>query len=400
MNAANEVDTGERIVLRFGELWLKGGNRDAFERQLARNVRTALGGIEGAEVVRRTDHLLVTAGARPAEAARRLQDVFGISSLSPAIRVAPALAAILAAAPAVVERALERLPAERRIAYRVSSKRAEKRFPYTSPELDRLVGDAVMVRFPDRLRVDLDEPELVLGVHVRTEEAYLFAERLPGACGLPVGSTGRVLCLISGGIDSPVAAWLAMKRGAEVAFITFHAPPWVGDSFVAKVERLVRALARYQNKSRLCVVRFTPVQEAIREQAPEKYRTVLYRRFMQRIASELAWRGNLKALVTGDSLGQVASQTLENLACIRAASDTLLLQPLIGFDKTETIALAKRIGTFDISIQPEADCCTVFQPRRPVIFGRRDACEAAEGGLDVAGLVSAAVAGAEWRALD
>jgi thiamine biosynthesis protein ThiI len=213
---------------------------------------------------------------------------------------------------------------------------------------------------------------------------------MSGAGGLPVGSVGRVVVLLSGGIDSPVAAWRAMKRGCETVLLSFHSYPWVGQGFERKVERLARRLARFQPRTRLVFAPLAEIQLAIRESAPPAYRTVLYRRMMQRIANRLAAVERAGAVVTGESLGQVASQTLPNLALIEEAAELIVLRPLIGLDKAEIIELAKRIGTFTISIESEPDCCTVFQPEHPVTHGRRQECLAAESALDVEGLVARA----------
>jgi thiamine biosynthesis protein ThiI len=248
-----------------------------------------------------------------------------------------------------------------------------------------------------RLLVDLSRPELELEVDLRPHAAYVFATRLPGPGGLPVGTLGKGVCLLSGGIDSPVAAWMCMKRGCAVVFVSFHSFPYIGEASRRKIEHLVERLARFQPRSRLYSVPFTDVQTAIRDTAPEGYRTVLYRRQMQRIAARIARREKAGCLITGESLGQVASQTMENLTCIGAASDLPVLRPLIGFDKQETIDLARRIGTYDTSIVPEPDCCTVFMPKRPVIRGRIDRCEEAEAALPLDELLTAAVEGAERK---
>ena len=386
MSPAEEV-----VIGRYGELWLKGKNRGDFERALQRNVRAALSGIDPEAAVEREHGLLVVhprAGAR--SAAARLTEVFGFASLSVARAVPSALADLTAAAHALLAEALEGFPRERPVRFRVSTQRADKRFPMTSPEIDRYVAERIPPVLAPRLAVDLEQPELELCLHVRTGTSYVFAERLPGAGGLPVGTVGRAVVLLSGGIDSPVAAWMTMKRGCEAVLLAFHSYPWVGLGFERKVERLAAALARYQPRTRLYLAPLAEIQTAVRDLAPPPYRTVLYRRMMQRIAGRLARAERAGALVTGESLGQVASQTLENLACIEAAGELPVLRPLIGFDKSETIALARRIGTFSISIENEPDCCTVFQPERPVIRGKLALCEEAEAGLDVEGLVTRA----------
>jgi len=390
----------EVVVARYGELWLKGKNRGDFERRLVRNCKRALEPVAPCTIERMGAQLVVVPDSRPGDVARRLQDVFGISSVSPT-RTAPADPERIAAiAHEVLAEALEARPRGRKIPFRVETRRGDKSFPLISTELDRLVADHVLADFGERLTVDLKAPELTLGLHVRPEGVYVYAERLPGAGGLPVGCMGRVVSLLSGGIDSPVASWMAMKRGCEVVFTAFHSYPFIGESYQAKVRRLVRALGRYQNRSILYEVPFAGIQSAIKEHCPASYRTVLYRRMMQRIAARVAARERAGALVTGESLGQVASQTLENLTCIGAATDLPVLRPLVAFDKSETIEIARRIGTFDISVVAEPDCCTVFQPKRPIIRGSLAVCADAERGLDVAGLIEEAVGAAERRQLD
>jgi tRNA uracil 4-sulfurtransferase len=386
---------GSLILARYGEMWLKGKNRRDFERTLARNVRAALAGHPGLLVEREHGQLRVMVERRPEEALRRLGDVFGISSLSPARAVAPQLDAIVEVARTAFAELMQEAPRDRRVRVRVLAKRSDKRFPLSSPELARRVAELILGPYVERIVVDLDHAEISLGITVRDDRAYVFAERRPGAGGLPVGTLGRAVCLLSGGIDSPVAAYLAMKRGCAVAFASFHSYPYLGESSKRKIERLVRALARYQPRNRLYVVPFTRIQVAIRDAAPEGYRTILYRRMMQRLAGRIAALERAGAVVTGESLGQVASQTLENLTCIEAASELPVLRPLIAFDKSETIAVARRIGTFAISSEPEPDCCTVFQPARPVIRGTLKLCAAAESGLDLEALSEEAMAGVE-----
>lgn len=381
-------------LVRYGELALKGRNRGQFEQTLVRNVKRALAPLTEVRVERLRGRLAVFPERRREQAVRRLAEVFGIKSVSPAWSCARDPEAIVALARAVLGDVLADLPPGARPTFRVQSSRADKTFPLTSVELDRFVAERIL-REDSPVRIELDDPELVLGIDVRPERAYVYSRRLPGPGGLPVGTLGRALCLLSGGIDSPVAAWLAMKRGCEVSFVSFHSYPFLGEASKRKVVDLARHLARYQPRTRLFVVPFTEVQVAIRDAAPEAYRTVLYRRMMQRIASRLAERDRCGALVTGECLGQVASQTLENLTRIQEASSLPVLRPLIAFDKEETITLARRIGTFELSARPEPDCCTVFQPRHPVIRGRAADCARAEAGLDLAGLVTRALEGVE-----
>ena len=384
------IGSPELVLVRYSEIALKGGNRREFERALVRNLRSAASPIAKLEVERRRGRLAVFPDRRVERVAECATRVFGISSVSPAWTAALDPEAIAEVARGVLADALANFPSGRRIPFRVRSRRAEKRFPLTSTELDRFVADRVLTE-DGPLDVDLSCPELTLGIDVRSERAYVFARSLPGPGGLPVGTLGRGLCLLSGGIDSPVAAWSIMKRGTAMSFVTFHSYPYIGEASKKKVVDLVRRLARWQPKSRLYVAPFTQIQEAIRDGAPPSYRTVLYRRMMHRIASRLARKDRARILVTGECLGQVASQTMENLTCIGDAAELPVLRPLISFDKDETIAVARRIGTFETSILPEPDCCTVFQPKRPILRGRIEECEAAEAKLDVEELVASAV---------
>ena len=387
-----------RLIARFGELWLKGRNRQRFEERLVKNARLALSPITRVAIERERGQLVITPERRASEALDRLRDVFGIALLHQARVCSSEIDAIAELARSVLEQALEAQPLGRGtdpIPFRVSARRLNKRFPLTSPELERRVADHVLPGREGALRVDLSDPKLTLGIDVRERETLVFARRLRGAGGLPVGSIGRAVCLLSGGIDSPVAAWLGMKRGLETSFASFHSYPYVGARAQRKVERLVRALARFQPTCRLHSIPFAPVQEAIRDRCPTSYRTLLYRRMMHRIGAQVAARDRAQALVTGDSLGQVASQTLDNLACLDGASAVPTLRPLITFDKLETVNLARRIGTYEISIEPEPDCCSLFQPRHPIVNGRMEVCLDAERCLDVDRLMENALAGTE-----
>lgn len=403
MSAPDTGEPSELVVGRYGELWLKGKNRRDFERALLKNTKRALAPVAPMKLVREGAQILAIpepgSESRVGDLARRMAEVFGFSSISRA-RTAPAdPQAIAETARTVLAEALDALPRGRAIPFRVETKRGDKSFPMISTELDRFVADRVIADHAERLTVDLSHPELTLGIHVRPERTFVFAERVPGAGGLPVGTLGRAVALLSGGIDSPVASWMAMKRGCEVVFCAFHSFPYIGESYLAKVRRLVARLARFQVNSVLHEVPFTAIQEAIRDGAPPSYRTVLYRRQMARVACRIAAREKASALITGESLGQVASQTLENLTCIGAASSLPVLRPLVAFDKFETIELARKIGTFDLSIEPEPDCCTVFQPKKPILRGRIEVCEDAEGSLDLDALIDAALEASERRVI-
>ena len=382
------------VLVRYGEIALKGNNRPFFERALAKNIKSACEDISKLKVELHRGRILVWPERRAERVARRIQDVMGVHNVSLARGVSHDPEEIASAGLAVVREALEDLPKSSPITFRVKTKRGNKAYPMTSTELDRFVADRVLPH-QEGLKVQLKDADLVLGIEVREKSAFVYTKRLPGPGGLPVGTLGHVLCLLSGGIDSPVAAWMAMKRGCRVSFVSFHSAPYIGDSSKKKVADLVRILAHYQPTSQLFVVPFTKCQETVRDYAPEAYRTVLYRRMMQRIASRIAKRKGFGALITGESLGQVASQTLENMTCIEEASELPVLRPLVAMDKQEAVDIAKRIGTFETSIRPEPDCCTVFQPEKPVIRGRIHDCVEAESGFDLEGLIHEAVRGTE-----
>lgn len=384
------------IVIRYSEIGLKGRNRPEFEKALVANVKHALRGHDHGPVERPHGRLVVRDPAVPEKAAAAVAQVFGVASVSPGVSVAADLDTISHHAPRLVEEALALCAAEGKIPFRVTCQRSDKAFAHSSMDVACRLGGELLHSF-DRLKVDLNNPLLTLGVEIRRDEALLFSRRIEGPGGMPVGSMGNAVTLLSGGIDSPVAAWLAMKRGARMLFINYHSYPFISGASLTKVEALVERLAHYQRGAALFVAPFADIQVAIKKACPEPLRTVLYRRMMVRLANRLAAREGALALVTGESLGQVASQTLENIRCIGAVAEYPVLSPLISFDKIEIIALARKIGTYDISIQPHPDCCTVFQPRKPRIAASLEEVEAAETALDIEGLVTAAFDGLEKR---
>ncbi|MDA1265041.1 MAG: tRNA 4-thiouridine(8) synthase ThiI [Planctomycetota bacterium] len=386
----------EAILVRYAEIALKKGNRPVFERALARNLREAAKELSPVRVERTFGRITVYPERRALQVARRLADVPGVKTVSPVWGAQSDPTDIARVAKALLDDTLAEHPGPWPIRFRIRARRAEKRFPMTSGELEHALGPQILPG-PDKIKVDLENADLTLGIEVRSDRTWLYLRSHQGPGGLPVGTLGRGLVLLSGGIDSPVAAYLAMKRGCRVGYISFHSSPFIGEGFVKKVTDLARALGRYQSESRLFIVPFAEVQTSIRDNAPEPYRTVLYRRFMQRIADRVADEHDYQALVTGEALGQVASQTMENMECIGAATQRMVLRPLLTYDKEEAVTLARKIGTFELSNVPEPDCCTVFQPSRPVIKGTIKACLEAEAKLDVAGLVDRAVAGLELR---
>ncbi len=344
-------------MLRFGELFLKGKNRFLFEQALEKNVHTALKGRDDISVIRKHGRIFVTGGCDE-DLVRRLQLVFGIASLS---RVTFANKDIDEITRIAVETAKERDPNVK--TFRITARRADKTFPMISSEIGRHVGSAVAL--DTALGVDLSFPDLSIGVEVGIDWTFVWSKDIPGAGGLPVGTSGTGLLLLSGGIDSPAAGHLMQKRGLSLDGVYFHSFPYTGDGAKDKAVRLAEILAKRQEKFNLHIVPFTKVQETFRDGADPKLLVILYRRAMVRIASLLAEKHKHKCLITGESLGQVASQTIQNLAAIEDASQYPILRPLIGFDKPEIISIAKRIGSFDISVLPHDDCCSLFVPKHP-----------------------------------
>ena len=382
------MDAPREVLIRFHEVALKGRNRPLFINALVDGVRRATDGLG----VRRVwaVHLLVRMTLEPEsswEAVRgRLAAVSGVAKFSLAHRVRSSYEAI---EPLVVALADESRPAS----FRISTHRADKSFPLTSRELNVRLGAAVQAR--SDIPVDLASPALDVHVEVLPREVFVYTHEEPGPGGLPVGTGGRTVCLMSGGIDSPVAAWRMVHRGCVATLVHFHSFPLVEGRSREKAKELAEILARYQYDSRLYLVPFADLQKRVILSVPGPLRVVAYRRFMLRIAEAIAKQEGATALVTGESLGQVSSQTLQNMATIEQAVEMPVLRPLVGMDKQEIIDQAQRLGTYETSILPDEDCCTLFVPRSPATRVHVAQMERLEEELDVAGLVSQAVAGAE-----
>jgi len=385
----------KRIMVRYGELALKGKNRGDFEAQLVQNIKEALAPLSGAGIEKAYGRLYVLVEEDDAaEAARRLQRVFGISSFSFVEEAASELEVIQAAALELIRRQLPDYPGPAEpIPFRVQTRRVDKRFPLTSMEVSRKVGGYIKAHAP--VRVDLNNPQVEVQIEIRQEGAFLFADAIPGAGGLPVGASGKAVLMLSGGIDSPVAGWLTMKRGVRLEAVHFHSYPFTSEQSRKKVEDLVQILTEYGGKIRLHVVPFTDIQTEIRRTCPESLGITIMRRMMLRIAERLACRYKCLAIATGESLGQVASQTLESMLTINQVTRLPVLRPLVAYDKQEIIALAKRIGTYETSILPYEDCCTIFTPKAPKTRPRPEMAEEAERNLAVDELVQQAVEGTE-----
>lgn len=384
------------FLIHYGEIGLKGENREFFERKLQAGLQRAVASWPGASVERRHGRLYVMNTPDPEQALSRLQRVFGVVAVSPAVRAPLDLEQIRAAARQLVSEAAAaaatgataHATAEgtvRPLTFKVKARRTNKGFQPDSMGLQRLLGADLLASVPG-LKVDVHEPALTLQVEIR-ENAYLYCRSVPGPGGLPLGSSGKALLLLSGGIDSPVAGWMAMRRGLEVECVHFYTPPFTGPRSVEKVEDLCRQLAAWCGRIRLHLARFTEVQQAIWEQVPEDLRVLVMRRFMMRVAGLLARQQEASALVTGENLGQVASQTVESLTVIEAASPLIVLRPLLAWDKAEIVRKAQDIGTYEISIRPYEDCCTLFVPRHPRTRPTLSELEDAEASLPVDTLV-------------
>ena len=380
----------DSVMVRVHEIALKGKNRPHFFQRLERNLRLALRGTSVQRVERK--HLGVEVSPVPdsawPEVAERIGRVFGVVKFYRCRKVSRSLEAIEAAL-------LSEVDGLDFDTFRITAKRSDKAFPLTSLEINSRLGG-----FVERLtgaRVSLRKPDVNIFVEITPRETLVYLREMPGPGGLPVGSGGRVAALMSGGIDSPVAAWRMMKRGCQVMFVHFHSFPLVDGSSREKALELAELLSRHQFRSTLFLVPFADVQREIILSVPPPYRVVVYRRFMTRIAERIAMEHGVAALVTGESLGQVGSQTLENLATVRSAATLPILSPLIGTDKQEIIDEARRIGTFPISILPDEDCCSLFTPRHPATRTNAAEIERLESALDVPALVASAVEQAEMR---
>jgi thiamine biosynthesis protein ThiI len=384
------------IVIHYHELWLKRGNRRFFLHKLREALRRALDGIAISRISRPADRLIVELAdaARAEEALQRLTRVSGISHLAVArVLRRPSLGDD--PLQALREAAWQEICHEHFATFAVRARRSDKSFPLNAMAIEREVGGYLFDRLQAegrQVRVDLKAPALTCRIEITRGPLLVYARRILGPGGLPPNTAGRLVCLLSGGFDSAVAAYKMMKRGAHLNFVHFWgggAAP--GESSVHVARQLVERLVPWQFTSKLYLVPFEPLQREIAAQAPEAFRTLLYRRLMLRVAERIAQRSSAKGVITGDSLGQVASQTLQNLQAVGSIAKLPLYRPLIGDDKLEIQEIARRIGTHDISEQPFHDCCPVFQSKSPALFATADALDAAEAALDIASLVDRAM---------
>ena len=382
----------EIILLKLGEMVLKGLNRRSFEDKLQANIHRRLWPYGQFKVYTRQSTTYVEPKNDDCDvegAFDALKKVFGIVGLSLARPCEKDKDAIVAACRQFLD---DKLSAAR--TFKVESKRADKSFPMNSIQLSQYVGGELDELYP-HLKVDVHHPELTVYVEIRDFAAYVHADPEPGAGGLPVGINGRAVSLLSGGIDSPVSSWMIAKRGVALDMVHFFSYPYTSPEAKEKVIQLARDLLPYTGRLTVHVVPFTAIQEELRRSCPEELFTIIMRRFMMRISQEVARRCGAKALVTGECLGQVASQTMDAMICTGAVVQLPVLRPCIGMDKEEIVQISRRIGTYNTSILPYEDCCTVFTPRHPRLRPILSEVEAAEAGLDIDGMVKAAVDGIE-----
>jgi len=386
----------ERVaLLRYGEIHLKGLNRPYFERALYNNIVNALKPYEGVTVKKAEGRYYVENIGDDPRIFDSVAKIFGIISFSPALKVEKDVAAIQKAAEVLVREVMEAKsssPGEK-ITFKVESRRSDKSFPLNSMELSPKVG-AYLLRSIPNLKVDVHHPMITVNVEVR-EQAYVYCQVIPAAGGMPVGTNGKAALLLSGGIDSPVAGWMIAKRGVELIAVHYHSFPYTSERAKEKVIDLCRILSQYCGEIKLHVVPFTRIQQELYQKCPHNLLTILMRRFMMRIAEVVAHKEDAKALVTGESLGQVASQTMESLCATNDAVSIPVFRPLIGMDKIEIMDLAKKIGTYETSILPYEDCCTVFVPKHPTTRPKLEMVREAEKLVEGDKLIEEAIANIE-----
>lgn len=378
------------VMVRYGELSTKGKNRKDFIGRLAGNITRLLNDFPQIEIHPKHDRLhIVLNGASFEEIDDRLKRVFGIQTYSPTIKVEKDIEVIK-------KTALELMQAtfEDGMTFKVNTRRSDHDFEYDTNQMNEMIGDYLFDNM-DNLKVKMKKPDMVLRIEVRKDAIYISNQLIKGAGGMPVGTAGKAVMMLSGGIDSPVASYLALKRGVDIEMVHFFSPPYTSDKALAKAKELAGILANYSGKINFIAVPFAEIQEQIKEKLPEGYLMTIQRRFMLRLADMIrAKRGGL-AIFNGESVGQVASQTLESMVAINDVTSTPVIRPVATMDKTEIIKLAEDIGTFDLSIKPFEDCCTIFAPPRPKTKPKLEEARKLESRLDVKGLLQRAMDGIE-----
>lgn len=379
----------EVILIKNGELALKGLNRSSFESTLIKNIRFRLRDL-GALNIKRAQSTVtiepVDENYNYEEASERISKVFGLAAFSRAAVTEKNMETIIATALEYLKPQLETAKT-----FKVEAKRSDKHFPLTSPEISRTLGGEILKKY-NHLKVDVHNPEKTVVVEIRDYGAYIRCGQIKGAGGMPVGTAGKAEILISGGIDSPVAAWTMAKRGLKLDAVHFASPPYTSVRAELKVKKLLKKVAEYSGAINMAIVPFTEIQEQIAEKCPEEFFTLIMRRFMMRISERIANNNQCGCLITGESLGQVASQTLAALNTTNSVVKMPVFRPLIGMDKEDIIEISRKIDTFDTSIEPYEDCCTVFTPKHPKTRPTVEQCEEAEKNLNVEELVNNAIA--------
>ena len=386
------------LIVRCGEVALKGMNKPYFERMLADRIRTNLKGFDGVDVKRHEGLIFVRADKRLSMDAiiKETTKVFGVASVSKAIEAEPELDKIGEAAVGYMTELINTRGVK---TFKVEAKRADKSFPVKSPEIGRIIGAKILIGCKV-LKVDVHDPDVLLHVDVRHDRTYIYEGKVSGFGGLPLGTNGKGMVLLSGGIDSPVAAWMMAKRGMLIEAVHFHSYPYTSPRAQQKVEELAGILASYCGRFKMHVINLLPIQEQIVMNCPEEETTILVRRFMMKIAERIAEKRDCMMLITGENLGQVASQTAEALVVTDASVTKPVMRPLIAMDKVDIMEKAKEIGTYEKSIEPYEDCCTVFLPKHPTTKPRLERILASEGKLDAEGLIEAALNSAEVVDID
>ena len=384
-----ELNQEHIFIVRCGEVALKGMNKPYFERMLVERIRKLLKKFDGVSVKRHEGLIFVRADRSLDKQAiiKEISKVFGVASISPAVECESTMESIGAAA---VDYMMEVIRERGVKTFKVEAKRADKTFPVKSPDIGRQIGAAVL-KGCKVLKVDVHHPDCLLFVDVRHDKSYIYQDKIPGFGGLPLGTNGKGLSLLSGGIDSPVATWMMAKRGMMIEAVHFHSYPYTSQRAQEKVEDLASIVATYCGRFRMHVVNLLPVQEQIVEHCPEEETTILVRRFMMRIAQRIAEKNGCGMLITGENLGQVASQTAESLIVTDASVTMPVMRPLIAMDKVDIMDLAQEIGTYETSIQPYEDCCTVFLPKHPATKPKLEKILESESRLDCEALIDAAV---------
>lgn len=379
------------IMVRYGELSTKGHNKKSFIDRLGANVRHALHSFTQVKVHAQRDRLHVELnGADYDQVMDRLKLVFGIQNFSPSIKVEKTFEATAAAAEQMIEEQVDHP-----ITFKVETRRSDHHFELDTFEMNNKLGGYLLNKFPDKLKVDVHHPDLTLRVEIRLNGIFLSSETIKGAGGLPVGTAGKGMMMMSGGIDSPVAAYLAMKRGVSLEMVHFYSPPYTSPQALAKAKQLTEKLAKYSGNIRFIQVPFAEIQETVKEKVPEGYLMTIQRRMMLRLAAALMEKRHGLAIFNGESLGQVASQTMESMLAINDVTAYPVLRPVLSYDKTEIIKIAEEIGTYDLSILPYEDCCTVFTPPSPKTRPNVERCREYEKRLDIDGLMKRSLDGIE-----